>query len=122
MLLLMGDLVQVMHFVLIAAVSYFVGRGFFWVGPVWCGVVIISNSITGGMCPVTVFSNTLLKAGGGQEFPSLHDWTQNYTGTTFAITIAISSLLVPLIIGLYFNPECKEIVRTALNNRRKSVS
>lgn len=98
--MLLGHLVQVLHFLLFIAVAYLLTRtNNWWIGPVSLGFIVIASLITGGMCPLTMLSNVLLGGAGGKEYIDLAHWLESFIGTPANHIFYVFSFVISLVAG-----------------------
>lgn len=99
--MLLGHLVQIFHWLLVIAVAYLMFRKP-WVSYVWFFVVVISQLITGGMCPLTILSNTLLEDTGSIGYPDLLNWFKSFIGMPASCLVLIVTIVIPMRIGYLY--------------------
>ena len=96
----LGHLVQILHILLIVSVMYIHTRLVkWWIGPTWLLIVLGSGLFTGGVCPLTVLSNTLLESAGGKEYTNLLMWLADFIGVAASITFFVFAFVGPLLAG-----------------------
>jgi len=107
--LVLGHVLQVFHYFLISLVAFLIAYlNYWWFGLICCLAVFIIHEISGGICPVTLFSNLCFKHAGKEEYDSAHEWLSSFVGhqlsTALFILLIMLLTMTSFATGFYFRP------------------